>query len=556
MKKEGINFREALVMLAEKAGVELPENRAPAAKPGSPDDKQTLYAAMQWAERLYHDCLLRAPEAEPARKYLADRGLSKDSIIKYKVGFAPDQWSWLQDRAKSTAFSVPILEACGLVGKSERGTVYDRFKGRAIFPIRDVQSRCIALGGRVLPGNTDPRAAKYVNSPETRLYSKSEQLYGLDVARDAIARQRRVLVMEGYTDVIMAQQHGVGTAVAVCGTALGPRHVRLLQRFADTVVLVLDGDEAGQKRTNEVLELFVAQQMDLRIMTLPDELDPCDFLIARGLEQFEQVAAASRDALDHKMRVALAGINVAVDLHRASEALEEILQTIAKASRLETATASEMRLREQQIIVKLARQFGIQELEIRKRLGDLRKNQKAAAAGGSAPDAPEKKSYGSATKIDPWERELLEVLLIQPEAVPAICEQIAATEIVSEPARKIFELYSHYAHRGIDCDFDRVLGDLPDGALQSFLIEVDELSQARGGNEQADRAPELRVRDLIAKFDHRRREREDRERISRMRIDGAGQADADHQALELLLEEQRRRREEIAAVRKEEVKRK
>jgi DNA primase len=143
-----------------------------------------------------------------------------------------------------------------------------------MFPIRDPQQRPIALGGRILPELADERAAKYINSPETRLYTKSEHLYGLDVVRDQVAKQRHVLVMEGYTDVVIARQAGIDNVVAVCGTALGPRHIRLLKRYADRVTLVLDGDDAGQKRAAEVLELFIASQVELRIVTLAQGLDP------------------------------------------------------------------------------------------------------------------------------------------------------------------------------------------------------------------------------------------------------------------------------------------
>ncbi len=158
-----------------------------------------------------------------------------------------------------------------------------------IFPIRDVQGRTIAFGGRILPGASGDNPAKYINSPETRLFSKSDNLYALDLARERVAKLREIVVVEGYTDVIMAHQVGVDHVVAVLGTALGPRHIQVLRRFADRVILVLDGDEAGQRRTNEILELFVAAQIDLRILTLPEEFDPCEFLLERGAEPFREL---------------------------------------------------------------------------------------------------------------------------------------------------------------------------------------------------------------------------------------------------------------------------
>ena len=184
-----------------------------------------------------------------------------------------------------------ILEAIGILARpAEGGSPYDRFRGRVLFSIRDAQGRPVGIGGRVLPelGTTSP--AKYVNSPETPLFTKSKLLYGLDLAREALRKSRTALVMEGYTDVIVAHQYGFQNAVAVLGTALGESHIRMLKRHADRIVLVLDGDEAGTKRANEVLELFIAQQADLRILTLPEDLDPCDYLHKYGAEAFSRTA--------------------------------------------------------------------------------------------------------------------------------------------------------------------------------------------------------------------------------------------------------------------------
>ena len=154
-----------------------------------------------------------------------------------------------------------------------------------MFSIRDTEQRPIAFGGRVLPQLAQDQyqeKAKYINSPETRLFSKSNHLYGLDIVRAATLQDPHIIAVEGYTDVIMAHQQGLNNVVAALGTALGERHVSILRRFADRITLVLDGDEAGKRRTNEVLELFVAAQVDLRILTLPASLDPCDFLRAAG----------------------------------------------------------------------------------------------------------------------------------------------------------------------------------------------------------------------------------------------------------------------------------
>jgi DNA primase len=256
MHKEGVAFREALEMLAERAGIQL--KRAPQAKveAGGPQDKRTLYAALEWAARQYHQCLLHSPEAVAARAYLEERKISQKSIERFHIGFAPNSWQWLIDRARTTSYSPEVLQAAGIAGRSEQsGRYYDLFRGRVMFPIRDSQRQCVALGGRILPELADDRTGKYYNSPETKVFHKSEQFYGLDLARDsaelrsAKSPHRNVIVVEGYTDVVMAHQYGVTNAIAVLGTALNEKHIRVLRRFTDTIYLVLDGDEAGQRRT-------------------------------------------------------------------------------------------------------------------------------------------------------------------------------------------------------------------------------------------------------------------------------------------------------------------
>src|SRR5690606_16870233 len=174
------------------------------------------------------------------RVYLQDRGMSRDSIQRFQVGFSPNQWQWMCDKGRGSAYSQAVLEKVGLIGLSQNsGKPYDRFKGRVIFPIRDPQSRPIGFGGRILPQLADEKAAKYVNSPETRLFSKSEHVYALDLARDAIVQTGEVIVVEGYTDVIAMHQAGIKNVVAVLGTALGAKHIRLLRRYAGKVYLLV-----------------------------------------------------------------------------------------------------------------------------------------------------------------------------------------------------------------------------------------------------------------------------------------------------------------------------
>jgi DNA primase len=506
MKREGCDFREALQMLADRAGIQLGPQQKKAA-PGSPDDKNTLYQCCDWAAKQFHECLLKSDAAAEARKYVEDRHISPESVQRFKIGFAPDDWSWLQNRAKSTPYSLEILKTCDLIGKSERG-FYDRFKGRLIFPIRDTQGRTIAFGGRVLPSNTDQRAGKYVNSTETKLYTKSQTLYALDLAREHVTKTRQLTIVEGYTDVVLCHQHGVSDVIACCGTAVTDDHIRLLKRFADTVYLVLDGDKAGQDKTNAILELFVAAQMDLRILTLPDELDPAEFMEQRGGEAFRGLLAGAIDALEHKIRTATRGIDLARDTHRANLALEEILATIARG--LPPGTLDTSSLRVQQLLSRLARQFALNDLDVRQRFSDLRRANAKTGVLSTQYSVPSttavasdrsRRSTAAISSLTSSETELLEILVLHPELAPTALTEIADDDLSSATAHELFQTYRRLEEGGHSLEFNAVLAEIEDPQLKHVLVELDDLAHEK--SQKAMLGGPDRLRSVIRQFRQR-----------------------------------------------------
>lgn len=496
MKMEGVEFREALTMLADRAGITLPKRErrsyfedAPADVEGEYSqapaiDKQTLYKAAAWAERQYHECLLLAPEAEPARKYLQERGITAESIERFHLGFSPLDWDWILKQAGGSSSRAKVLETIGILGRSASGNLYDRFRGRGLFSIRDVQGRPVGIGGRLLPGVDINSPAKYYNSTETPLFTKNRLLYGLDLAKDAIRKSKVAMVMEGYTDVIVAHQYGFQNAVAVLGTALGENHVRILKRFADRILLVLDGDEAGQKRANEVLELFVAQQVDLQILTLPDDLDPCDFLHQRGAAAFsELLAGGAVDALDHAFRAATRGIDLQRDVHGASQALERLVAILAKAPRLRHDTTMENRVREEKFLQRFAALFRVDETEVRRMLTTMRRrNQdrgpRIQSAQSSEPSQAES-AWRTGDPLEPCERELLELLLVHPQQWALARTRLSAQQITAPPLRRFFETGCRLLDAGATPDFARLMLEFDEPSLKSLLVELDEQGRAK-----------------------------------------------------------------------------
>lgn len=528
MKIEGVEFPEALAMLADRANISLqPQGRGESRAPV--DEKRLLYQAMAWADAQYHECLLNSPEAAPARKYLDERHITPESIRKFQLGFAPDQWSWISERSRGTPFSPAMLERIGLVSRRKQGPgYYDRFKGRVLFPIFDSQGRAVGLGGRVLPELAAGDAAKYVNSPETPLFSKSNLLYGLNVARDAIRKTNTALVMEGYTDCIVAHQFGFENTVAVLGTALGASHLQLLRRFADRirVVLVLDGDLAGRRRAKEVLELFVAGNVDLRVLTLPDEMDPAEFLLERGAAAFEELVGDSADALAHAFHAATAGLDLHADLHAATQALEQLIATIAKAPRLRGDTLVEDRLREEKFLQRLAADFRVDEAEVRRLMTQLRRKATSRPATNQPPE-----SASVRAAVDPLERELLEIVLQFPHLFGEAASVIQPAQIVSDSCRAVFSQCAQLHAAEILPDYERLLLEIDDPVVKNLLVELDVHGRSKGGADA-----EVRLRDVLAGFERRQREHWTRNRTAALK--GRQLAEEDELAVLLELERQ------------------
>lgn len=529
MKMENLEFREALEQLAERAGVDLaPTQSGPRAEPGSPGDKKTLLAAMAWAEERYHRCLLEARDAQPARDYLTQRGVSTESVERFKIGFAPSGWDWLLKQAGHACFSPAVLERVNLVRRRDDGSgCYDQFRGRVMFPIRDVRSRPVALGGRVLPelAERDKRdgytPAKYVNSAETPIYSKSNQLYALDLARDSVQQRGEVLVVEGYTDVVACHQAGVENVVAACGTAMGAGHLKLIQRFTDRIVLVLDGDEAGRRRAGELLELFVASPVDLRILTLPDGLDPCDFIAARGAEAFTTLAGAAPDALEHKLRSVTDGMALSADnTHEASQAVEQVLATLAKTSTKLGASDGAALLREQGVVGRLARHFHLPEEGLRSRLSDLRRQAKTTPLA-PPPDDAEPVARQRAEDFPVWDREALELMLLGSEIAGRLVEALDEVDFASPVARSLFARLRQLTETG-EATYERLMDALDDPRAKTLVVELDELAASR-----ANSNPTQRLTDLLTRRDRRQEGAARGQKITALRKGELAEGEAD-----------------------------
>jgi len=295
MRYERLDFLEAVEILARKAGVQLPQSK--------PQDYKTvglatrLFQVNEIASSFFFS-KLRSSQGDTARAYLLKRGLKEETIEFFKIGYAPAAWDGLISYFRSKGISLSLLEKAGLILTKETGGYYDRFRNRIIFPVVDIKERVMGFGARVLD-NTLP---KYINSPETPIYTKGRNLFGLWAAKDAIRQADRVVIVEGYLDCIVPFQFGVHNIVASLGTALTVEQVRLLKRYTNNVVVVFDGDKAGELASLRSLEIFIEEGMDVGIVSLPSGFDPDSFVQRYGIEEFKKMILAPEGFFDYKLK--------------------------------------------------------------------------------------------------------------------------------------------------------------------------------------------------------------------------------------------------------------
>lgn len=569
MRRDGVEFPAAIRTLAELAGIPVEEySGGKKAQPGSPNDKETLLSAMKLVSDAYYELLEngKTDDAKIARDYIAQRGISEESRKRFRIGFAPDSWDFAVNLLQRHQLSGQVAQASGVASAKVSGDGFvDMFRGRLMFPINDLQGRPIALGGRVLPAiadrHGDRAGGKYINGRETMLFRKSNQLYGLDMARDAIRREGQVLVMEGYTDVVAARQSGIEQVVAVLGTALGQQHVKILKRFAQRAVLVLDGDTAGQNRADEVLELFVHADADLRVLTLPDGSDPADFLAAEGREALTKLVSEAPDALDHKLTRLTDGIDVDHDTHAVTTSVDTMLKIIAKAPD---------GLKSDQMMNRLSRSFNFKIERLEKRLAFLRDEAQrrnvhrpdrhpvrlqtrspqptdpnSAFAESADPEEFAVRTAGTVVKppqtlrpITGIDRYLFEALIESPDLAAMAVEAIDPDWLDGTSSQMLLSAYQDLDLAGRSLDVDSLLLMIENEQLKNIVVSLEEWQRERAG--KLPESAEQRYAAIMNRFRDRGFDAENTRQIER--LDSATMNEDDEMAvLREMIDEQRSR---------------
>jgi DNA primase len=462
---EKVEFAEALEILAKRAGINLEkkENLVQNRLRGS------MLDSVRWASDQYHQCLQESPLAAEARSYLSSRGLEDEIIRQFGLGFAPRRGDWLLELAHNDGVDVGMLEQVGLIGrKTDKPGLYDRFRDRIMFPIRNVLGNTVGFGGRIMPSSPFvDKAPKYYNSSDSPLFSKSEQLYGIDQARNSIGKAGYLAVVEGYTDVMMAHQMGVGNIVATMGTAINARHLRQLRRWTSKVVLVFDADAGGEQGVDRALELFVTNDMDLAIATLPEGLDPCDMLLNDGPEAFQEVLKGAVDALEFKLSSILAEISrdgASVETKR--KATDSILSVLARIP-VESSPSSQLKM--QLMLGRIGKRLGLSDETLKNRVNELRPKTESRKVDTNIINTTEESRRA---KPVPEEKELVEVLLANPDLVFRAKQDLSIDDLNHPGLRQIVSILFDLLDEKRTPDLDAVRARMGDSPIGSRLLDL------------------------------------------------------------------------------------
>lgn len=479
MKREALSFPETIRFLAERAHLEMPEQSKHQSEQFA--KKEELHAVLKWAELQFHECFLKSSEAKDARDYIASRGYSQETIDEFRLGYHPEDWDWLQRKAKSQ-FSIDALHQSQLIRKQDDRPGYsDYFVDRVLFPIHDERRRTVAFGGRLIPGHKE-RGGKYFNSKESPVFHKSRVLYGLPNARDRIRDTDTVLVVEGYADCVACHQSGVRNVVATLGTALTELHCNRLKAFARKVVMVYDGDDAGQNAAAKAVGMLLGQSIDLRVLTLPEGADPDDYLKTHGTEAFQALVDKAPEAWEFRFNyeVRKNGLDT---INARETVVTEMLNLLAGAADLR-GTA-----REDIILTRLAPRLQLTEAAIRNQLQRLRSGSRpqqiqTRPAQEEQPAAVQEERIEfhrrPLTKDDRMECELLEILFTDPELAEQTRQEIGVDDFLNPHLRDLLQIVYDIVELGEVPSLERVTLETERNELKGLTVWLVDQARRKG----------------------------------------------------------------------------
>lgn len=477
---ENLDYIEAVKLLAERSGVTLPQD-------GYDDSMQRLknriYDINRDTARFFHSYLM-SPEGKWALDYLTGRGLTLKTIRHFGLGAAPDSWDMLIKHLKGKGYSESDMIAANVVGKSQRGTLYDRFRKRVMFPIINIRGNIIAFSGRAMPGE-DKQGGKYVNTSDTPVYKKSANLFGMNFAKNSCSES--IILVEGNMDVITLHQAGFTNAVAPLGTAFTSEQVNLLARYTKEIVLTLDADAAGQKAIRRASELLAGSGLKVRVISIPDGKDPDEYIKKNGADRFAALLQGAVSDIEYRLLTAAGGIDTSSDDGR--------LKYISAAAEI-VAQSDDMITRDI-YIGRLSEKYGVSRTALTAKIDEIRKRNVRAKKKKEISDIirpkiskydinPERQKSVKATAA---EETLIAVLLKNPDFYVTAKEQLPPEKMVTSLNRRIYETIISVLESGRNLDVSVFAQTLLPAEL-GYLVSLQ-------NSEKADKNPEIVLKDCI-----------------------------------------------------------
>lgn len=471
--REKVDFVEARRMLAEQAGISLEnEPRSAARGPGKSD----LVAVNEWAQTVFRRQYI-GPAGEAARAYVAGRGISAATAEDFGIGLAVDRFDGLLEEARKARIDVQLLAAAGLVKQRDLGGHYDTFRHRLMFPIRDLNGRIAGFGGRTL--GEDP--AKYLNTPATVLFDKGSNLFGVDRAKHATQQAGRIIVVEGYTDCIMAHQAGFAETVATLGTAMTEAQAGLLRRYTDRVILVFDSDEAGQRAADRAISVTLSSGLDVLLARVPEGKDPCDYLLAAGGEAFEAVLKAAVGALEFKWQQVAGQYEGSATGPARRRAIEAFLEQLAGWSGTGVIDPIQRGL----LVNQLSKVLALPAEDLHRQLGRLTRRVSrswSSTQTGNRPGTAGPAARGSGPPNARQEalRQIVEVLLNEPTLYPAVVGWFKPADIADPQAAAVATQLTAVLQSGQSFRLDEFIGGFESEAYGRLITDLQYRGERRG----------------------------------------------------------------------------
>ncbi|OQM44911.1 DNA primase [Anoxybacillus sp. UARK-01] len=460
MDIEGLSFTDAAARLAARANIDL----APLPldhqhkRPAEASDAKKMIEAHELLKKFYHHLLINTKEGQHALDYLQERGMTREVIEQFEIGYSPHSWDFAVKFLKSRGFPLDLMEKAGLVIRKENGEYFDRFRNRVMFPIHNHQGEAVAFSGRIL-GEGQP---KYLNSPETSIFHKGKILYNFHQARLHIRKLQQAVLFEGFADVISAFKAGVSNAIATMGTALTDEQARILRRNVESIVICYDGDTAGVEATLRAAELLEKAGCYVRIAAVPDGLDPDEYIRTYGPERFRHnVLEASGTLMAFKMAYLRKGKN----LQNESEQIRYIEEALKEIAQLSNPVELDYYLRQ------LADEFSLSLSALQQQLERYKKTRTAASSNSrqstAAPQLPSKKLFPAFHNA---ERLLLAHMLRNRDVAFTVQQTIQGDFNIEEHRAIAAYIYAFY-EEGNEPDVSALVARIPDG-LKPLVTEL------------------------------------------------------------------------------------